>query len=272
MPATRQAIPTPGAAPGDPKWVRELKGVLARLAQAVADSCYAPDGVTIIAKGRSISALAPVALHPWKIWLKPYGGGWKYAICEQEPGTSGAVAGRIIKPDGVVMTVAEVGWTSISATTSFYLSLSINEGSCTASIVTSAPSVDAKADPAILGYEIGTITFRNSVPITTLQKLNCDVNLTGALIPAWYAGYQAGQVQQLIHYGSSAPSWHLGPVLTVDDTVVKRLSSVDYSSGTITKTPKGFKLDLTNNDLSIVESTADTPETVAEAEDFVCPD
>jgi hypothetical protein len=146
-------------------------------------------------------------LHPWRIWVKPYSGGWKYAISEQEPGTTGAVAGRIIKPDGVVMTVAAKDWTSISATTSLYLSLSINEGTCTATLVESAPSVDIKADPAILGYELGTITFRNSVPIVTIQKLNADVCMEGRTIPAWYVGYDTSKIQVLIHIGTSAPSW-----------------------------------------------------------------
>lgn len=207
MPATRQPIPTPGIAPNDPRWVRELKGILARLAQAVADSCYAPDGVTIIARGRSITALAPAVLHPWRIWVKPYSGGWKYAISEQEPGTTGAVAGRIIKPDGAVMTVAAVDWTTLSATTSLYLSLSINEGTCTATIATTAPSVDIKADPAVLGYELGTITFRNSVPVVTLQKLNADVCLEGRIISAWYAGYVTSSKQVLWHAANAAPSW-----------------------------------------------------------------
>jgi 5-deoxy-glucuronate isomerase len=100
MPATRQPIPTPGAAPGDPKWVLQLKDVLRRLARAVADCAYAPDGVTIIARGRSLTALPQNVLHPWKLWVKPYGGGWKYAISDLLPGTTGAVAGRLYLPNG----------------------------------------------------------------------------------------------------------------------------------------------------------------------------
>jgi hypothetical protein len=149
---------------------------------------------------------------PYRLWLRRVaGGGYQYAISEQHPDLATGVAGRIYKPDGTCMTVARIGWAGISVATTitFYLQLSINEGTCSATIVTAAPTVNAKADPAILSYEIATITVTAGV-YTVLQKLNYDVPLVGAIIPAWYTGYDlTGTEQILIHGKSAAPKWFL---------------------------------------------------------------
>jgi hypothetical protein len=153
------------------------------------------------------SSPAPATLHPWKIWRRLSGTDWQYAICEQDPSVSTALAGRIILPDGTTQDVAKCDWTTFTATTQLYLKLSINEGTCTPTFETSAPTVAAKADPAILAFRLGSILVTAGVPDQPIQSLNADVSLCTAIVPAWYASYATGSKQVLEHLANAAPSW-----------------------------------------------------------------
>lgn len=157
-----------------------------------------------------------VLLHPFKIWTRVNGSDFQYAVAEQHPDTASVIAGLLYAPNGVKQDVAAKAWTTITATTAIYLSLSVNEGAITPSWVTSAPTIAVADDPAILGYHIGTLTLASGA-WALVQKQVGTIDLSGAVIPAWYAGYNKSSIDQiLVHLKNAAPSWFVTDTQTYE--------------------------------------------------------
>lgn len=147
-----------------------------------------------------------ITVFPFKIWTRMSGANFQYAVAQQHPDTASVIAGLLYAPNGVSQSVSAKAWTTITATTAVYLSLSVNEVAIAPSWVTTAPTVAATDDPAILGYHIGTLTLASGT-WSLLQKHDGIIDLTGAIVPAWYAGYAKASKQVLWHAANAAPSW-----------------------------------------------------------------
>lgn len=175
---------------------------------------FSSDGSIIISPSPGgINFQLPTALanatiyHPFKIHRRTVGNDVQYAIADGDPDVAGTIAGPLVTPDGVEHDVALKAWATITATTDVYLLVSINEGYYSTSWATTAGTVSIKADPATLAYHIGTLKLTSGV-WTIEQRQNAPIDLTGAIIPAWYAGYDATAIDQiLVHLKGAAPSW-----------------------------------------------------------------
>jgi hypothetical protein len=156
--------------------------------------------------GDVVIASSTAGDHPWKSWVRNVSGTLYWSVSERHPDLAFTLAGRVYSPGNGQTNCNKTAWTSIGASSYVYLKLSIAAGAVTPSITTVQPTTDIDASPAILWYEIGYI-YVISGTATPFQKLNADMDLSCALVPCWYSGYDASQKQYLKHEANAAPSW-----------------------------------------------------------------
>lgn len=172
-------------------------------------------GSSVVNLNRRTRHRAPPAgdayLHPWKLWTRDLSGTGQWTVSEQDPADvsgfpTGATAGRFYNPANAVTTIPAPAWANLSGTASIRLRMEVTTLAVSGTISTATTSGTVHANPALLWYDIGTITSGTD-GWDTVQKLNGDVDLTGAMVPAWYSGYVSGAKQVFWHASGQPPTW-----------------------------------------------------------------
>jgi len=139
------------------------------------------------------------------VWIRrtPSGGATSFQYCCAERLIAGApstYAGSIKDPSGGYFNVPSKGWTTLAVGT-LKLTVTVSQGNLTATISVGELANDVFASPAILDYTIATLTATGAE-----QKLQANLDLTCAIIPAWYASYSTSKSMALV-FNNKVGTW-----------------------------------------------------------------
>ena len=133
---------------------------------------------------------------------------YQWTVCMTRPTgddvpSSVDIAGWVIMPDGNEFEVSAPAWTDITVDIDLWIKISVDTAAIVVTFETTPQIVNIKAKPAILVYALAAINADGKYN----EDLVGTIDLTGAVIPAWYAGYSTTANQAFRHLSGADPSW-----------------------------------------------------------------